>query len=211
MSSLHFSHLVRTSNLSVSKSFLSKLILFVVEPFLVEIQRIRDMGVLQFQSLSRSLLLKLIDTIVKRFHLVFLLHKFRPCVIKQMILVTIKKRFCNFRWISNSLPKKHYSRNRFSIRYFGLFWKTCSDSIHCRMKTVHHVALKRQDLEKNLTSSFLVLSEKLVFVVHVLLASEHFLHQVSPILRYTMVKPASYEVVRLRGPSRVALQFSAES
>ena len=38
------------------------------------------MDVLQFQSLSISLLLKLIDTTCKRFHLMFLLHKMRDQV-----------------------------------------------------------------------------------------------------------------------------------
>ena len=53
------------------------------------------MGVLQFQSLSMSLLLKLIDTIVKRFHFLFLLHKFRSRLSKQVISFSIKKRFRN--------------------------------------------------------------------------------------------------------------------
>ena len=51
------------------------------------------------------------------------------------------------------------------------------------MKTRHQVSLKLRYLEKNLSSSFLVLSDKLVFVVHVLLASVHTLHQVSLILQ----------------------------
>ena len=76
------------------------------------------------------------------------------------------------------------------------------------MKTLHPVSLKLRDLEKNLTLGFLVLSDKLVFIVHLLLASVHTLHQVSPILWYTVVKLASYAIVRLRGPSRVALQCS---
>ena len=91
----------------------------------------------------------------------FLLHKFGPCLIKQMILVSIKKQ------------NEHYSRNDFPIRYFGLCRRTCSDSIHCGMKTLHQVSLKLRDL----------LSDKLVFVVHVLLASVHTPHQVSLILQ----------------------------
>ena len=51
------------------------------------------------------------------------------------------------------------------------------------MKTLHQVSLKLRDLEKNLSSSFLVLSDELVFVVHLLLASVHTLHQVSLILQ----------------------------
>ena len=42
-------------------------------------------------SVKGVLQLLLFDTIVKRSHLMFLLHKFRPCLIKQMILVSIKK------------------------------------------------------------------------------------------------------------------------
>ena len=64
--------------------------------------------------------------------------------------------------------------------------------------TLHQVSLRLPDLEKNLSSSFLALSVKLVLVVHLLLASVHFLHQVSPILWCTVVKPASYVIVRLR-------------
>ena len=114
------------------------------------------------------------------------------------------------------------------------FGKTCSDSIHIDMKTLHQVSLKLRDLEKNLSSSFLVLSDMLVFVVHLLLTSVHTPHQVSPILQesekngssiflvqsdklvlflhfplvpvYTVVWPASYVIARLRGPSRAASQ-----
>ena len=75
--------------------------------------------------------------------------------------------------------------------------------VHCGMKTLHQVSLKPLDLERNLTSSFLALSDKLVFVVHLLLASVHFL---PPILRYDVVKPASYVIVRLR--SQMTLQCS---
>ena len=102
------------------------------------------------------------------------------------------------------------------------------------MKTLHQVSLKLRDLEKNLSSSFLVLSDELVFVVHLLLVSVHIPHQVSPILHdsekngsssfliqsdklvlflhfplvpvYTVVKPASYVIARLRGPSRAVSQ-----
>ena len=164
-----------------------------------------------------------------------LLHKLRPCLIKQMILVSIKKRCLNICRGQQILKQnEHCSRNGFQVRYFSLFRKTCSDSIHCGTETLHQVSLKRRDLEKNLSSSFLVLSDKLVFVVHLLVASVHTLHQVSLILEdsekngsssfliqsdelvlvlhfplvpvYTVVKPASYVIVRLRGLSRVASQ-----
>ena len=114
----------------------------------------------------------------------FLLQKFRPRLIKQMILVSIKKRFPNICWVSNSKKQnEHHSRNGFPIRYFGLFRKTCSDSIQCGMKTLRQVSLELPDLEKNLTSSFLALSDKLVLGVHVLLASVHTPHPVSLILQ----------------------------
>ena len=53
------------------------------------------MGVLQFQSLSISLLLKFTNANVQRFHFVFLLHEFRSCFSRQMISVSNKKRFRN--------------------------------------------------------------------------------------------------------------------
>ena len=59
-------------------------------------------GVLQFQSLSTSLLLKLTNASVKRFHFVFLLHEFRSRFSKQMISVSSKKRFRNIRRVRES-------------------------------------------------------------------------------------------------------------
>ena len=53
------------------------------------------MGVLQFRSLSMSLLLKFPDASVRRFHFVLLLHEFRSRFSKQVIAITIKKRFRN--------------------------------------------------------------------------------------------------------------------
>ena len=164
----------------------------------------------------------------------FLLPKFKPCLIEQMILVSIKKWFPSICRISKSENRmnKHYSQNGFPVRYLGLFRKTCSDSIHCGTKTLHQVSLKLRDLEKNLSSSFHVVSDKLVFVVHLLLASVHTPHHVSLMLQdsekngspsflvqsdklvlvlhfplvpvHTVVKPAFYVIARLRGPSRAA-------
>ena len=74
------------------------------------------MGVLQFQSLSISLLLKLIDTTVKRFHLMFMHHNFRHCMIKQMIFVRIKKRFPNICWVSK--PKNRMNAALETISLF---------------------------------------------------------------------------------------------
>ena len=49
------------------------------------------------------------------------------------------------------------------------------------------------------------------FVVHLLLSSPHVQHQVSLILWFSAVKPASYVIARLRGPSREVLQCSLPS
>ena len=56
--------------------------------------------VLQFQSFSMSLLLKLTDAIIERINMVFLLHNFRSCLTEQMIFVTFKKRSSQIRRIS---------------------------------------------------------------------------------------------------------------
>ena len=71
----------------------------------------------------------------------------------------------------------------------------CLGSTYSGMKTLRQVALYLQmsDLEMNWTSSFLVQSDKLVIVLHLLLA---------PVS--TVVKPAEFEVVRHQGPLPVA-------
>ena len=171
------------------------------------------MGVLQFQSLSKSLLLKLIDTTVKRFHLMFLLHNFRPFLMKQMIFVPIKKRFPNICRVSKS-------KNRMNTTLEVVSWFVPSvsfgKSVWLDSQWHENTAsgfLKLRDLEKNFTSSSLVLSdcvrcafaslfsttvasslpETLVFEKNqsVLLAPE-----------YTAVTPASYVIVLLRDPSQ---------
>ena len=88
--------------LSLSKRFLlSQLILLVVELVLFEIQYIRD-GRPPIPIFEHKLVAEAHCTIVERSHLMFLLHKFRSCLIKQMILVTIQKGCSNFRCVSNS-------------------------------------------------------------------------------------------------------------
>ena len=74
-----------------------------------------------------------------------------PAVLGQQIFLKITK-------------NEHCSRKCFPVRYFGLFRKTCSDSIHCGTETLPQISLKLRDLEKNLSSNFLVLSDKLVFI-----------------------------------------------
>ena len=49
------------------------------------------MSVLQFQSLSISLSLKLTDTIIERSDLVVLFHKFRSCLTEQMIFYYLQE------------------------------------------------------------------------------------------------------------------------
>ena len=61
--------------------------------------------------------------------------------------------------------------------------------------TPHQVSLILQDSDKTGSSSFLVQSDKLVLVLHCPL---------DPV--YTVVKPASYVIASLRGPSRAASQ-----
>ena len=57
-------------------------------------------SILQFQSLSVSLLLKLTGTAIERSNLVFLFHKFRSCVTEQVIFITYKKRPSQIRRVS---------------------------------------------------------------------------------------------------------------
>ena len=63
------------------------------------------MDVLQFQSLSMSLLLDLIDTIVKRFHFVFLLHEFKSRFSKQVISVPSRRDFATFAGLENLMKR----------------------------------------------------------------------------------------------------------
>ena len=65
----------------------------------------------------------------------------------------------------------------------------CLDSTYSDLKTLQQVSLYRQasDLEMHWTSNFLVQGEKLVIVLHLLLA---------PVP--TVVKPADHEVIRHR-------------
>ena len=86
---------MHTSDLSVSKCFLFQDQFFLQSSLLSSRFYISEMDVLQFESLSINLLLKFINTSVKRFHCVFPLHEFRSRFSKQMISVSIKKRLRN--------------------------------------------------------------------------------------------------------------------
>ena len=78
----------------------------------------------------------------------------------------------------------------------------CFDSTYFDLKTLRQVSLYRQasDLEMNWTSSFLVQGDKLVIVLHLLLA---------PVC--TVVQPAEHEFVRHRSPLPVASRCFALS
>ena len=65
----------------------------------------------------------------------------------------------------------------------------CLDSTYSGLRTLRQVSLYLSDLEMNWTSSFLVQSDKLSIVLHLLLA-----------LVSTVVKPAEHEVVRRPSP-----------
>ena len=161
---------------------------------------------LQFQSLSISLLLKFFDTTVTRSHLMFLSHKF------VQILLDQANDPCFHQEVIQHLPGQQIWRHR-------------------DMETSHQVSLKLWSLGTTLSSSFLVLSDKLDVALHVLLASVHTSHRVSLKLRdskktgslsflvqramsltfvlhfplgrvYSVVKPAFFVSARHRSPSR---------
>ena len=70
-----------------------------------------EMGILQFQPLSTSLLLKFTNESVKRFHFVFLLHEFRSRCSKQVISVPMKKRFRNICRVRETEQRFNVSQN----------------------------------------------------------------------------------------------------
>ena len=76
-----------------------------------------------------------------------------------------------------------------------LYRKMCLDSTFFGLKTMRQVSLYLSDLEMNWTSSFLVQSDKLAIVLHLLLAPVG-----------TVVKPATTKLfvvlVRFRGRRR---------
>ena len=158
------------------------------------------MGVLQFQSLRISLLPMLTNTIVKRFHLMFLLHQFGSCLGEQVIPVSIKKRFRNFRGA-------RISENRFiacSLKHqqVALSRKTRLDSTFSNVKTMQQVSVCpwKSDLETNWTSSLLLQSDKLAILPHLLLAPMN-----------TVVKPAEHDFVRCKSASWGVARLSTES
>ena len=75
-------------------------------------------------------------------------------------------------------------------QYVDIFCFQLDNSMNFLNFRLQLVSLLLQDLETKLTLSFLVLSDKPVTCVYLLLASVHFLHQVSPIFRRTVVKLA---------------------
>ena len=126
---------------------------------------IRNMGILQFQPLRTSLPLKFTNASVKRLHFIFLHHEFRSRFSKQMISITIKKRFRSIYRVRESSQKPvDVSRENLLSR------KTFLDSTYFCLEAKRQVSLYLSDLEMNWTSSFLVQSDKLAIVLHLLLA-----------------------------------------
>ena len=131
-SSLQFSHFVNTSTLSISKCFLFHALFLLHSNLLSSRFYISEMGVLQFQSLRIRLLLEFTNASVKRYHCVFLLLVFRSRFSKQMISVSIKKRFRNIcrvresdeRFITSQKPVDVLMKIRLyrKMSRFNLFW-----------------------------------------------------------------------------------------
>ena len=134
--------------------------------------------------------LKFTNASVKRFHFVFLLREFRSRFSKHVISTAIKKRFRNIYRVREAeqrfiAPKKPVD----VLRKLGLYREMCLDSTCSGLKTLRQVTLYLSDLEMNWTSSFLVQSDKLAIVLHLLLAPPG-----------TVVKPAEHEVARRQSP-----------
>ena len=92
-----------------------------------------EMGILQLQPLSTSLLLKSTNFVFQRFHFALLLHEFRSRFNKQMISIPIKQRSCNICWNRESdkrfvAPKtlvevsKANLFHQENLFWFNLFW-----------------------------------------------------------------------------------------
>ena len=95
LSSLQFFHFMKTSNLSIAKCFFFHDQFFLWSKLLTSRFCISEMDVLKFQSLSISLLLKITNASAKKLNFIFLLYEFRSRFGKQMISITINKRFRN--------------------------------------------------------------------------------------------------------------------
>ena len=86
----------------------------------------------------------------------------------------------------------HYS---LKCQQVALFRKMCFDSTYSDLKTLRQVPLYLSDLEMNWTSSFLVQSDELAIVLHLL----------APV--GTVVMPAEHEVVRRQSPTPGASRY----
>ena len=105
---------------------------------------------------------------------------------KQMISVSIKKRFRNICQVRESDERFCCTQKLVDVLWKNpLYRKLILDSTYNGLKNNATGFLYLSDLEMNWTSSFLVLSDKLALVLHLLLAPEG-----------TVVKPAGHEVVR---------------
>ena len=100
---LFISRISRALRIWVSRKIFSSLIILLADELvLVEIQNIRDRRPIFtiFEYMLTTLLLKISDTIIERSILIFLLHKFRSCLIEQLIFVVFKKRSFWIWWLN---------------------------------------------------------------------------------------------------------------
>ena len=117
--------------------------------------------------------------------------EFRSRFSKQVISITIKKRIRSIYQVRESEERL---KTCWCLRENLLYRKTFLDSTYFRLKTTRQVSLYLSDLEMNWTSSFLVQSDKLAIVLHLLLAPVG-----------TVVMPAEHEVAHRLSPSQGAV------
>ena len=137
-------------------------------------------GVLQIQPQRLSLPLKFTDASVRRINFTFLLHEFKSRFSKHVISITLKKRCRRIYRIWES--EERFVCSQKPVDVSGVNRKTFLDSTCPGLKTMRQVSLYLPDLEMNWTSSFLVQSDRLAIVLHLLLGRV-----------FAVVKPAEHE------------------
>ena len=187
---VHFSHHFGAKNglaIRVSRSvFFSHGQFFLCSNLLSSRCFTSAMGVFQFQPLRISFPLKFTNATVKSGYFTFLLHEFRSRSSKHVISMTIKKRVRSVYRIRESKERFVAPKNLLMTSQGKIF----SIGKRFMIQPTRKVSMNLSDLEMNWTSSFLVQSDKLVIVLHLLLA---------PL--YTVVKPAEREFAHRRSPS----------
>ena len=154
------------------------------------------MGVLKFQSLSVGLLLKLNDTAIARSNLMFLLHKFRPCLIKQMILIAFKKRSSQFWWMSTFKNRTLEPVSRF----VALWWKHCIrfPRRSWLLRWIWHQALSSWVISLSTSCTCPLSSVLLLLLVSLKLW----------FFTYTVLRPAFFVILHLQDPSLQCFQLN---